>query len=728
MRGLAALARQVKAVDGIESSHLAEALFTVDLATGLVRYCNDNAATLLARPADEICGGAWGDVVDLAPAPRELLLRAARVEHRVTLPPFALRTADGERVVAGMLMPAGSAASDCVNLLLWPLLHDDHGLETGGADVIAIVGVDRLRYTAGEQAGRADVLMRDVIGSLSGIVRSQDSLALTSDSGCVLVMRDVDVQSATDICRALLSHLHRALEPVDGNTPAHRFCIGLAPTGKGRSAMAALVSASHALALVQRDRVAVEPIRVAAPEDGALLAGEALIAGGEYRSISQASGGASRDDAAAPEHEAAATSPPVISPIEKNIEGYVVDNMEGAVDQAVFLAKLDVPVGIIGPAGTGKMYVARVIHEESGGLPDQLVQLDCREFRSRGAAAKAIARELARTEGHTLVFKSPHLMHAEAQVKLARQIATRTRADVSPPQYLSRMKLVALFPEKLEALMRRGELAQPLASVFAGYPIHVPAIKDRKQAVLRWAHKILGQEGLVRDRDMKGFTPDAERAMLNYDWPGNISEMRQVISDALDKTDKDWLTPVDLGLFKGISPDGEPYLPEPKAFLSLGEEAGDEEVYEPSSLEAVEVALGEAVHNALALNLLKPLGTWLEDDMVLAALDRYRGDVPRAAAFLHTKPRNISRWLPKIEEREEARNTSTLWQRPRRLLWDWVRESGQMEQSPLERMQATLMAQVNEQAGGLSAAKRARIMGVSTPTFLKRMREGEYSS
>lgn len=708
-----------------EPSNLAEALFTVDLATGMVRHCNDNAARLLERSAGEIRGRAWGEVVEIAPAPRELLVRAARVKHRVVLPPFALRTAGGsERVVAGMLMPAGDIAPDCVNLLLWPLLHDDHGLEAGDADVIAVVGVDRLRYTPGEQAERADLLMRDVLASLTGIMRSQDSLALVSDAGCVLVMRDVDVQSATDICRALLSHLHRALEPADGKTPAHRFCVGLAPTGQQCSAMAALVSASHALALVQRDREAAEPVRVAALEDGALLAGEALIAGGAYRPPSQPAGG-ELHDAAHPGAAAPAMPAPVISPIEKNIEGYVVDNMEGAVDQAVFLAKLDVPVGIIGPAGTGKMYVARIIHEESGGLPDRIVQLDCREFRSRGAASKTIARELARAAGHTLVFKSPHLMHPEVQVKLARQIATRTRTDVSPPQYLAKLKLVALFPEKLEALVRKGELAQPLASVFAGYPIHVPAIKDRKQAVLRWAHKILGQEGVSRDRDMKGFTPDAERAMLSYDWPGNISEMRQVIRDALEKTDKDWLTPVDLGLFKGISPDGEPYLAEPKAFLSLAEEGGEEEVYQPSSLEAVEVALGEAVHNALELNLLKPLGTWLEDDMVLAALDRYRGDLPRAAAFLHTKPRNISRWLPKIAEREEARNASTLWQGPRRLLWDWVRESGQMEQSPLELMQATLMAHVNAQAGDLSAARRARIMGVSTPTFLKRVREVE---
>lgn len=706
-----------------EPSQLAEALFTVDLATGVVRYCNDSAAALLGRPAFEICGHAWIDVVDMASAPRDLLVRAAQVRHRVILPPFGFRAAGGEeRMVSGMLMPGADPSSNAANLLLWPLVSKEHGLRAGEADVIAVFGVDRLRYRPGERIERADVLMKDVHNSLASIIRAQDTLALTSDSGCVLVMSDVDVGSATDICRALLSHLHRTLEPKDGNTPAHRFCIGLAPTGEERTALGALVSASHALALVQRDSAADEPIRVATPEDGALLAGEALIAGGAYHSTSRAQveQGATQDEEPA---DVPITPAPVISPIEKNIEGYVVDNMEGAVDQAVFMARLDVPVGIIGQAGTGKMYVARVIHEESGGEPDELHQLDCREFRSRNVAGKAISRELARAEGRTLVFKSPHLMHPEVQVKLARQIATRTRTDVSPPQYLPRMKLVALFPEKLETLVRKGELTEPLASVFAGYPIHVPAIKDRKQAVLRWAHKILGQEGVSRDRDMKGFTPDAERAMLNYNWPGNISEMRQVIRDALEKTDKDWLTPVDLGLFKGISPDGEPYLAEPKAFLSLAEEGGEEEAYEPSSLESVEVALGEAVHNALELNLLKPLGTWLEDDMVLAALDRYRGDLPRAAAFLHTKSRNVSRWLPKIESREEARNTSTLWQRPRRLLWDWIRESGQMEDSPLELMQAKLMTHVNEQAGDLSAAKRARIMGVSTPTFLKRLRE-----
>ena len=95
--------------------------------------------------------------------------------------------------------------------------------------------------------------------------------------------------------------------------------------------------------------------------------------------------------------------------------------MEGAVDQAIFLAHLDIPVAIIGPVGTGKMYVARIIHDESGGAGDMFIPIDCREFRTRGAAHICIARELSRGEGKTLVFKSPHLMHAEVQLKLDRK-------------------------------------------------------------------------------------------------------------------------------------------------------------------------------------------------------------------------------------------------------------------------------------------------------------------
>ena len=421
-----------------------------------------------------------------------------------------------------------------------------------------------------------------------------------------------------------------------------------------------------------------------------------------------------------------APTPPVAAPrpVEERIDGYVGDNMEGAIDQAVFLSRLDVPVAIIGPRGTGKLYVAKVIHQESGAPPEKMVSIDCREFRGRKDALNRIARELERSAGKTLVFKSPHLMNPDAQLKLARQISSRILADTSPPRYLPAARIIALFPDSLEHLVRHGALNDRLASVFAAFPIRVPPIKDRKRAVLRWAHKILAQEGARRDRKVTGFTPDAEQAMLQHDWPGNISEMRQCITSALDKTEKEWLTPVDLGIFKGLSAAGPGSLPPKRAYLqALVEEPLEEPAYAPATQEELGVALGEALHTLLELDTIKPLGAWLDDEVVLAACERYRDNMRAAADFLQTRPRNIARWMPKILSRDHERSSSSLWLTPQRLIRQWIRESAPMAEPPQQLAEAMLLAHVVRQCEGISVADRARIMGVSTPTYQKRLQD-----
>ncbi|MCB1703891.1 MAG: sigma 54-interacting transcriptional regulator [Halioglobus sp.] len=713
------------------SDELSEACFSIDADSGEILDCNDAAARLLGGTPASLAGEPWNRVIVGDAISHNVLTHALQAGRRVMLPPLVLRPPGAQEIaVGGVLLPAGSASPRRVyRLLLWQWFEDSPLCGPAAftpSDTLAVLGIDQLCYDAHWGAADAAQLMADIHDSLLEIVRSGDSVSQPMANSILITLRDVGIEGARDICRAVLSHLRRQHTLPGTVTAGARICVGLAHGGRGDSALATLVAANNALLQAQSVGGA-EPIRAASEDDHKRITGTQLNRAGIFSepcppvSPKLPASGA-RD--AAPTRPTLKKAAPPVAPIEKDIEGYVVDNMEGAVDQAIFLSQLDVPVAIIGPAGTGKMYVARVIHEQTGAAGDMLVAIDCREFRNRNAAHTRIARELSQGEGKTLVFKSPHLMHAEVQLKLARQISTRTLADVSPPRYLPQLKLIALFPEKLEVLIRRGQLAAPLASVFAGYPINVPPIKDRKQAVLRWAHKILGQEGISRDRDMKGFTPDAEQAMLLYDWPGNISEMRQVIHDAVEKTDKDWLTPVDLGLFTGINPDGVPYQPEPKPFLATATaEDREDATYVPSASEALNVALGEAVHSLLALDMTKPLGTWLEDELVLAALDRYRGDLRQTGEFLHTKPRNISRWLPKIAAREDERSGSALWQKPHRLLREWVRESPQLEVSPLTLLADQLMAHVNEQGGALGSAARARIMGVSTPTYLKRCRE-----
>ena len=409
--------------------------------------------------------------------------------------------------------------------------------------------------------------------------------------------------------------------------------------------------------------------------------------------------------------------------MEKGIEGYVLDNMEGAIDQAVFLAGVDIPVAIVGARGTGKMYVAQVIHTEVGGAADELVRIDCRAFRSRSEAHDRIGRELEGGEGRTLVFKSPHLLYAEVQSRLARQLATRTVTDNRGARYLPRSRYVALFPESIETLVRKGELDERLGSVFAGYPIQVPPLRDRGRAAQRWAHKILEQESARLDRRVSGFTPDAEQAVLRHDWPGNISEMRGVIKAALERTDKEWIDPVDLGIFQGISADGAQTPATERPFLEIMQEQPREEHYASSTADELRMALGEALAASLETGGLRPLGEWLDDEIILAACDRFDGDSRGAAGFLHTRTRNIGRWMPKVLGRNQEREGSLLWQDARKLARQWILEAAPTELPPQQLAQDMLLSLVLQQCTDISVADRARIMGVSTPTYQKRLKQ-----
>ncbi len=685
---------------------------------GLVRHVSEPMVALLQLTSNQVCGRHWQDVLVSDESSRFLLTELIVGARGCALPPLLLDKASGERCVVTGYLQAASQEDDPV-LRWYPEVVCDGWRATGlgdapDASVVAVLAVDQ---PAGHDEAFISEVLPTIRQQLRTIVREGDSVGRIAGNAMPLVLRDIDTDGAVDMFRALLSHLYSIIEPAGSS----RARAGLARLGDYDDAISALVAANRSLMLAQFDP-AMEAVRVATRDDDRRLLAYTRYSAGFF-SGNPALSDSTLTQVVEPASSQKAIAPP-IAPIETGIEGYVADNMEGAVDQAMFLAPLDVPVAIVGPAGTGKMYVARVIHDERAGAQGALVVIDCREFRSRAAALRRIASELRTGQGKTLVFKSPQLMDLKVQHKLAQQIATRKLADASPPSYLPDVKFVALFPEALDALVRRGELDRDLASVFAAYPIRVPPIRDRKQAVLRWAHKILGQEAEQRDRVIKGFTPDAERALLAYDWPGNISEMRLFIHNALQKTDKEWVTPVDLGLYEGIDPGRVPADLQTDSFLSLSEESGaDLEPYQPSTFERVDQVLGEAVHDMLKNDLIKPLGSWLEDDLVLAVLERYRDDVPKAAAFLETSARNIRRWLPGIEERSQERTTSHLWQKPSAALRDWVRETAPPDSSPIAMMQARLMMHVQTQATALASARRARIMGVSTPTYLKRLKQ-----
>lgn len=396
--------------------------------------------------------------------------------------------------------------------------------------------------------------------------------------------------------------------------------------------------------------------------------------------------------------------------------GYVLDNMEGAVDQACFLARTDMPVAITGARGTGKLYLARLYHEASGAAPEAFRLMDCREFRGRDESWRRLLEGILAAADQTLVFKSPQLLHPDVQRRLARLIATRRLSAADAAGYLPAVRFVALFPASLGALVEAGELQPRLASVFAGHPIHVPPLRARPQAILRWAGKILHQEAGRRGLQVDGYTPEAELAMRRHQWHGNLSELRQRLARALDRRpEADWISAADLQLYSGGR------AAAPATLWTLQSSAGS---VAPSAWEELQIALAELLQAVIAGDCADlPLGQWLRDELLLAALARYAGVASQAAHLLQTSPRNVQRWYPAARERDVQRAACAPWLDIGRLVQDWVRGLGLEGESPLQRMDALLLSRLEACADQLLVSRRAGLFGVSRPTYLKRLRQ-----
>jgi len=403
-------------------------------------------------------------------------------------------------------------------------------------------------------------------------------------------------------------------------------------------------------------------------------------------------------------------------------EGYVFDQMEGAVDTAVYLAPLDVPIAVIGPRGTGKGFVSRLIHETIGGQHEEFKFLDCREFKGRNSSIRTLSNSFQSKVFKTLVFKSPHLLQDDIQEKLARCIASRRLILKRPSAYLPNVKLVALFPLPIERLIREGLLIKSLASCFSGYPIIVPSLNQRGHAVLRWADKILIQESKTQNKNFKGFSPNAQKAMLCHSWTGNISELRHRIVDALKSSSRDWIMPIDLGLKEAKERDTPSSSDGAGLFEEIDRIIDNNAEFALSARQELELAIKNWCANLNAETII-PLGLWLHDELVLAAIARYKGNQPKAAAWLQVPSRNVRRWTTAIRERENERQAAQNASDHSRLIREWVREMPREGLPPAKMLERILLVELLQLESKFDLSCRARLMGVSMPTYRKKIKE-----
>src|SRR3954470_10433900 len=212
-------------------------------------------------------------------------------------------------------------------------------------------------------------------------------------------------------------------------------------------------------------------------------------------------------------------------------------------------AKSDIAVMILGPTGSGKEVVARMIHELSprsvanfqavncAALPDTLFESEIFGYE-KGAFTGAHDRKPGRLElanEGTLFLDEIGDMSLIAQAKLLRVLEERRFERLGGHKSISvDFRLISATNRPLEQFVRDGRFREDLYYRVNAFAIRLPSLRERQVDIPVLAQRFLARycaaQGLPLDS--KGFSKEALDTLCGYHWPGNIRELESTVSRA----------------------------------------------------------------------------------------------------------------------------------------------------------------------------------------------------
>jgi DNA-binding NtrC family response regulator len=212
-------------------------------------------------------------------------------------------------------------------------------------------------------------------------------------------------------------------------------------------------------------------------------------------------------------------------------------------------AKSDISVLILGPTGSGKEVVARMIHELSrrsvakfqavncAALPDTLFESEIFGYE-KGAFTGAHDRKPGRLElanEGTLFLDEIGDMSLIAQAKLLRVLEERRFERLGGHKSISvDFRLISATNRPLEQFVRDGRFREDLYYRVNAFAIRLPSLRERQVDIPVLAQRFLARycaaQGLPLDS--KAFSREALDLLVGYHWPGNIRELESTVSRA----------------------------------------------------------------------------------------------------------------------------------------------------------------------------------------------------
>ncbi|MCX6601843.1 MAG: sigma-54 dependent transcriptional regulator [bacterium] len=212
------------------------------------------------------------------------------------------------------------------------------------------------------------------------------------------------------------------------------------------------------------------------------------------------------------------------------------------------VAKSDFTVVILGETGTGKELVASAIHKASPRSEGPFVPVDCGAIpatlletelfgHEKGAFTGAEVQKPGKFEaaqGGTLLLDEISNMPLDSQAKLLRVLQEKKVYRVGGTKPLKvDIRLLTSCNRDLEAEVEAGSFRRDLFYRLNEFTIRIPPLRERKEDILYLAKRFLDITNVELKKTVKGFTELALEALLAYDWPGNVRQMKSAMRRAV---------------------------------------------------------------------------------------------------------------------------------------------------------------------------------------------------
>lgn len=346
-------------------------------------------------------------------------------------------------------------------------------------------------------------------------------------------------------------------------------------------------------------------------------------------------------------------------------ESHVMQKVFNVIDK---LAKVNTPVLIRGESGTGKELVARAIHYNGprkdakfvtinlAAVPENLIESEL-FGHEKGAFTGANERKLGKfqyADGGTLFLDEIGDVSPTMQVKLLRVLQEKTFTPIGSNRDIKvDVRVIAASHKPFEKMIADGSFREDLFYRLNVLPVYLPPLRERKSDIPFLVDYYIKYFNNVHALNIKGVSDEAKNLLVNFSWPGNIRELRNVIEHAFIIESSDLIQAPSLPSSLKLTSATKVPEPEENSDMMIDVEGIQDSIFDMKSDEDRREAESFSFNNVLNskemvmdFQIAKDL---FEKEFIVWALKQNKGKINQTALKANIPKKTLLRKIEKYE-------------------------------------------------------------------------------